>query len=350
MAAEPIWRLPEVIVHNAAAQSMNGLPWHIADFKIDEFVWPRIKKRTEVVGIVDTGVGRKHLEQGELSGVVKDFADFTNSDYGPYDVQGHGTHVAGIIAAKSFGVARTAAELVCAKGLGDDGSGSDRDIGKALLWCVDKGASILNLSLGSSMPSTRINSVLKELAQQGVVSNVAAGNDGGAVNWPGRLAEVVSVSAIDRQRRLAKFSCYGPEIDLAAPGVEITSLGTGLGFAVMSGTSMATPWISGYVANLFAICRLLGKALPKTVAEMQSIFIGQTVDLGSQGVDSKFGWGLPDPSKFPDIPPPPVAAPTLPPPAVITDPGAGVPGQFVGLTVVDALGNRWAPATWARVA
>lgn len=339
---EPIWRLPEVIIHNAAAQSMDGLPWHITDFKIDQEIWPKLDKQTEVVGIIDTGVGKKHLENGELAGQVLDFADFTNSDYGPYDVQGHGTHVAGIIAAKSFGVGRTATKLVCAKGLGDDGSGSDQQIAKALLFCVDKGAKILNLSLGSSMPSPRINSVLKELAQGGVLANVAAGNDGGAVNWPARLDEVVAVSAIDRKLRLAKFSCYGDQVDLTAPGVEIISLGQGLGYAVMSGTSMATPWVSGYIANIYAMLRKYGLKLPTKVSDLRDIMISRTVDLGVSGPDSKFGWGLPDPSKFVEAP----ASPTLPPPAVVDGPA---PASFIGLTVLDAAGQKWAPTGWSRV-
>jgi hypothetical protein len=349
MSDGPVWRLPEYTVHVAAAETMNGLPWQVADFKIDERIWSQLKQITEVVGIVDTGVGKKHLEQGELAGVVKDFADFTGSDYGPYDVNLHGSHVGGIVAAKSFGVARTVAQLVYAKALGDDGSGADRDIAKSCLYCVDKGATILNLSLGSGVPSPRINGVLKELAQQGVLVVVAAGNDGGAVNWPGALEEVLAVSAIDQRLRLASFSCRGPEIDVTAPGVKIPSLGQGLGFAVMSGTSMAAPWIAGYCANISAMCKVAGRPRPKTAAEWRTLLLAQSLDLGDAGLDSKFGVGLPDPTKFPSAAPAAPPAPVLPPPAVITEPGVR-PAAFVDLTVRDAAGGLWRPSGWSRVA
>lgn len=340
---EPIWKLPTVIIHDAAVQTMGGLPWQIADCGIDTKIWPKLDGAPKVrVGIIDTGVGKKAL-QGELQGVVVEASDFSNSEYGHYDLNGHGTHVAGIIGAKSFGVAKDHVELVVAKALGEGGSGNDRAIANAADYCRDKGCKILNMSLGSSMPSSRINGMLKELAQEGILIAVAAGNDGGEVNWPAQCDWVLAVSALDQRRRLADFSCRGSAIDVAAPGVEIPSLGLGTGLAIMSGTSMATPWVAGYLADVFAVYARANLAPPKTVDEALKWLIGHSIDLGSAGIDPEYGAGLPDPEKFGNSIPAPGPAQPLPPPVLAENrPVAG--------TITLADGTTWRPTDWERVA
>lgn len=329
----PTWTLPEYQIRPMAAGAETR-PWHIYDFGIDRYLWPNPLEKL-AVGIVDTGASRRQTLDGELRKVVVDVADFTGSVSGEWDRNGHGTHVAGIIGSATAGVARGRVELICAKAMGDSGSGDDRGIARALQYCADKGAKLINMSLGSPQPSPTINDLLVQLMKQGVLVVVAAGNDGGKVNWPAKLNGVLAVSAIDRQMRLASFSCRGPEIRVTAPGVDIVSLGQDGGFVSMSGTSMAAPWATGYIACAMLQRKAEGLAPFKSVDEVAEWMQTRSTDLGDPGADWLFGVGLPDPSKFLQ------AAPATPAPGPAIGPKASI--------VIAENGVKYAPTGWQKI-
>lgn len=333
---EPEWNIPEYHVHpSALSDAMQSLPWSVENFGIPEHIWGHVSGN-QLVGVIDTGVSKTHVDAGELTGMVAEAADFTGSRNGQWDYNGHGSHVNGTICAKSFGIAKECAKLLSAKALGDSGSGSDRSIANAIAWCVNRGAMILNLSLGSNVPSPMINGILREVSQQGVICVCAAGNSGGPVENPAKEPYVLAVTAIDENMRLCSFSSRGDEADVTAPGGMILSLARGGAYQVLSGTSMASPWVAAFLACKRALDISRGVQPIKNVDQAIDWLTSSSTDLGAPGRDWMFGVGMPDPSKLIGVPP------VLPMPPGST-PGVGI--------VVDILetGERWAPTGWAKI-
>ena len=233
------------------------------------------------VCVVDTGVDLTHPE---LQGVnLVAWKDFTSSRVDPYDDEGHGTAMTGIIFARGVlhGVAPKA-ELIAAKAITAKGSGTDAAIASAIRFCrdpngngnvMDDGANVISLSLGGSnhpFLGTATTNAVNNATQSGIYVVAAAGNDGqaddGDVESPASEASVIAVGAVDRQGVIAPFSSigsvYGPGFpqtlrtdpdkkpEVVAPGIEIaTPLNQGR-YAYVSGTSPAAAFVSGIVALL----------------------------------------------------------------------------------------------------
>ncbi|MCU0853220.1 MAG: S8 family serine peptidase, partial [Thermoplasmata archaeon] len=231
-----------------------------------------------VVAVIDTGVDYTHPDLGGAFGptykVIGGY-DFYNSDADPIDDNGHGTHVAGVIAANGVmkGVA-PAASILAYKVLGYDGSGPMSNVIAAIELATDPNsdgntadhADVISMSLGGpGDPSDPVCTAIANAVSEGVVVVVAAGNDGpslGTVASPGVSPYAITVGAIDSSGVLAEFSSRGmiPDLsikpEISAPGVSVMSTvpysGTAhssvTGYASLSGTSMATPHVSGGAA------------------------------------------------------------------------------------------------------
>ncbi|ONI91777.1 hypothetical protein ALI144C_00610 [Actinosynnema sp. ALI-1.44] len=227
------------------------------------------KGKNTTVAVLDTGIDATHPD---LAGAVVDAKNFTRSEHGADDYQGHGTHVASIITgqnAKYEGVAPDTS-LLNGKVLDDHGVGSESSIIAGMQWAADKGANVVNMSLGSPMPSdgtdplsTALNAIT---AKTGTLFVVAAGNEAAQPGHPGAADAALTVGAVDHDDQLAPFSNRGPRLgdnaikpDITAPGVNIAAAkaahGT-IGTPVddthvrLSGTSMATPHVAGAAAIL----------------------------------------------------------------------------------------------------
>ncbi|MBN2042355.1 MAG: S8 family peptidase [Candidatus Aenigmarchaeota archaeon] len=206
------------------------------------------------VCVLDTGVDDDH---DYLNPVVAEY-DFVNEDNDATDDHGHGTHVAGIIASThpTYGGVAPGASIMAAKVLDADGSGWDYDVIEGIEWCVQNGADVLSLSLGGGIFTgtcdyVPISAAVNNAVDQGVIVVVAAGNDGYAgMNAPGCASKAISVGAIDDNKNVPLWSSKGTELDIVAPGVNIISTYKGNSLAYGSGTSMATPHVSGVVAQL----------------------------------------------------------------------------------------------------
>ncbi len=228
------------------------------------------------VAVIDTGIDYTHPDLGGGFGsgfkVIGGY-DFVNGDADPFDDHGHGTHVAGIVAANGTlkGVA-PGAKLMAYKVLDAGGSGSFSAIIAAIDRAVDPdqnpatndGAHVINLSLGGpGDPEDPLSQAVDTAVNAGVVCAVAAGNSGSpysTLGSPGCARKALTVGASDLQDRMAWFSSRGPsqpdlglKPDLTAPGVEIRSAKPGGGYQSMSGTSMATPHVAGAVALLLQL-------------------------------------------------------------------------------------------------
>ncbi len=256
------------------------------------------------VAVLDTGIDATHPD---LASAIDATRDFTKSPLGTNDAQGHGTHTAGIIAARknNVGVVGVAPQcrLLIGKVLGDDGSGLGSWVAAGIDWACEQGADVISLSLGSPSPDPTILAAIQRAAAKGKFVIAAAGNDGGTpgvdrVNFPGRWKETLAVAAFDHERRLAPFSSQGPEVALAAPGVEITStfpIALG-GYAKLSGTSMATPFVSGVVALLLSLERRTPTSTPlTTIDQLRELLAKSAVDAGPPGKDWGYGYGLVSP-------------------------------------------------------
>lgn len=168
------------------------------------------------------------------------------------DRHGHGTHVSGTAAAREnkIGVIGVAplASLIAAKVLSDSGSGSWSGVAEGIRYCMEQGAHVISMSLGGSSGSSLVQQALKDAQAAGIISVCAAGNSRGPVGYPAKYPECVAVSAVDSAKRFASFSSFGPEVEYAAPGVGTLSTCKGNTYCTKSGTSMATPHVSGCFA------------------------------------------------------------------------------------------------------
>lgn len=201
------------------------------------------------VGIIDTGISNTHPDLlANIKGGVNTINPFKNWN----DDNGHGSHVAGIIAGldNNFGIVGAApqADLYAIKALNSKGSGYLSDIIEGLGWAKDNGIQVVNLSLGSSSNVISFHDAIIAAKNAGITVVAAAGNSGGAVSYPAAYPEAIAVSATDKNNIIAYFSSRGSEIDIAAPGVSIYSTYKGIGYATLSGTSMAAPHVVAVAA------------------------------------------------------------------------------------------------------
>lgn len=209
------------------------------------------------IGILDSGADLRHPLLQRLLGPG---VNLLTKGEQPQDENGHGTHVAGVIAAAcgAWSVGNRAHPIVLypVKIFDQTGYGKIGDIVKALYWCVDQRMDIVNLSFGTDLKTSQaLQRAIQEVDQAGLVLVGAAGNDGrqGAVDFPGRYPEVLAVSASTRSDRLAPFSSVGSEVDLIAPGASVVSLAPDGGLVRMSGTSMAAPHVTAAIALLLGL-------------------------------------------------------------------------------------------------
>ena len=261
------------------------------------------------VVVLDTGYNYLHPE---LSSSYLGGKDFVNNDNDPMDDEGHGSHVAGIITADGIidpeakGVAPDAG-IIVGKVLDKTGSGYFSDVVAGIYWAVDGadgiygtsddfGADAISLSLGTSAPYLYkgfcdgvlpdLTNAIKYATQNNITVTVAAGNSGSAgVSVPGCISYSTTVGAVNSSDKVASFSGRGNALDIVAPGVSIYSTVLGSLYATWSGTSMATPMISGVVA-------LMKKAHPAyTHSQIESKIFSTAKDLGKAGKDKDYGWG-----------------------------------------------------------
>ena len=192
-------------------------------------------------------------------------------------------------------------KLLIAKALGDNGGGSDESLANALDWCVDKGADIINMSLGAPATYDLLFGKTKKAVQRayeaGVTLICAAGNENAnKVGVPARWEECISVAAVNSSKERANFSNKGPTQDFAAPGVDILSTFKNNTYAELSGTSMASPYLAGVAALILAEHKLevADRDTPiNNPADLKEHIRKICLDLGDAGHDVNFGSGLP---------------------------------------------------------
>lgn len=260
------------------------------------------------VAVLDTGYNYLHPE---LSSSYLGGKDFVNNDNDPMDDQGHGSHVSGIITADGVnpgakGVAPDAG-IIAVKVLDKNGSGYFSDVVAAIYWVVngpdgiygnadDFNADAVSLSLGTGAPYvykgfcdsvlSDLTTAIKYAVTKNVTVVVAAGNSGNSgVSIPGCISYSTTVGAVNSIDKVASFSGRGNALDITAPGVSIYSSVLGIAYATWSGTSMATPMVTGVIA-------LIKNVHPMdTQIQVENRLFGTAKDLGKLGKDKDYGWG-----------------------------------------------------------
>jgi thermitase len=262
--------------------------WGPAKIQAD-FAWnTTMGSASIIVAVIDTGIDWSHPDLAP--NYVPLGYDWVNNNPDPMDDNGHGTHVAGIIAAainNSVGIAGLAnVRIMAEKVLDKDGSGTSSDVALGIIHAVDSGAKIINLSLGATYPSEVLYEAVRYAFEHGVLVVAAAGNSASsAKEYPAGYDEVVAVSATTKSDSLASFSNYGDWIDVAAPGVNIYSTFINDSYAYLSGTSMASPHVAGVAA-------LIWSEFPNMTRDQVWAQLQYTADdIGAPGFNIYYGFG-----------------------------------------------------------
>jgi major intracellular serine protease len=254
-------------------------------------IWEKSKGKGITVAILDTGCDVTHPDLSERIIGGRNFTDDDNGNPDVYtDYNGHGTHVAGTIAAvqNGTGVVGVAPEasLLILKVLDKNGSGQYDWIINGINYAVEQKADIISMSLGGPEDVSELHQVIQKAIAKQILVVCATGNEGDGqessdeLSYPGAYNEVISVGAINLQRRSSEFSNSNNEVDLVGPGEEILSTYLNGKYAKLSGTSMATPHISGALA---LIKEIANKNFERnlTEPELYAQLIKRTVPLGN---------------------------------------------------------------------
>ncbi len=250
-------------------------------------IWPRTKGKGVRIGIIDTGV----IDHSDLRIVAS--RDFTGT--APEDTKGHGTSVAGIVAALDNGQQITGiapeADLYVAKVFSDKGW---TEFAEALNWLTDEcQVDVVNMSLGTTNYWDNEQAIRNAVAK-GVILVAAVGQEGMTddICYPARHPDVIAVTAVDRDNVVMSKANRGGVIDVAAPGVLIQTLSRFDPYLIyQSGTSFATPVITGCIALYIAMFRQDNGRKP-TLAEVRHYLHSNSLDLGPPGPDGIYGYGF----------------------------------------------------------
>ncbi len=284
-----------------------SLQWNLRTIKAPQ-AWDTTTGSSAVIlAVIDTGLDLGHPDLSCRGKIVSGY-DFYNNDSSAQDDHGHGTHVAGIAAActnNGGGVAGVNwnVAIMPVKVLGANGSGSASAVADGIVWAVNHGARVINLSLGSSDASQAERDAVTYAYNHDVLVIAAAGNEyaeGNPISYPAAYAHVLAVAATGDRDERAAYSNTGAYVDVAAPGGNPTSAsdltpghwimstywrGGGASYVQMVGTSQAAP----HVAGLAALIRGLNASLP--AGQVQTIIQNTADDIGTIGRDDAFGHG-----------------------------------------------------------
>lgn len=244
-------------VYGLSPEDAQILGWEITKFNIPD-LWKYSTGKGVKVAVIDTGCDLNHpdIKNNLLQG-----KNFVNPNKDPMDDNSHGSHCAGSIAAENNGTGMVGvapdAKILPVKVLDDKGQGNLKNIVDGIIWSADNGADILSMSLGSPASSPHLENAINYAASKGCIIFCAAGNDGPGrdIMYPAKYNHTIAIGAIDRNLERTSFTCSGDTLDFLAPGHDILSCVPGGGYALMSGTSMSTPFAVGCAAILLSYAR-----------------------------------------------------------------------------------------------
>ncbi|MEZ4660814.1 MAG: S8 family peptidase [Caldilineaceae bacterium] len=246
-----------------------------------------------IIAVLDTGINPEHPE---FAGRIIMGYDYINDDADPTDDHGHGSHVSGIAAAalnNGHGAAGICpnCSILAVKVLNENNAGTWWSAAQGIIYAVDNGARVINLSLGANVPSNTIKSAIDYAQENGVLIVAAAGNSASSNDfYPAAYDGILGISATNSSDELWGLSNHGAFIDVAAPGHLIYGPNKSLddeygGYVYKSGTSMAAPYVTGLAGLLFS------QDPSRTATDVADIIMQSADDLGAPGRDDNFGHG-----------------------------------------------------------
>ncbi|MCH5583616.1 S8 family peptidase [Shimazuella sp. AN120528] len=247
--------ITEPSYHGSTYAVKPTFPWGIERIGAP-MVWTKVKGRGIRIAVIDTGIDPSHpaIYRNYKGGI-----NILARSFPPMDYNGHGTHVAGIIAGRSrntglVGVAPWAS-LYAVKAFNKNGSANLSDLLSAINWCIEKRMHIINMSFGMEMVSESLKKAIMIAHRKKIVMVAATGNQGlkNSIDFPARFPETIAVTSIGMNNRISPFGNRGKGVDIAAPGEKIPSAWLGQTTKEMSGTSMAVPHVSGTIALMLQL-------------------------------------------------------------------------------------------------
>lgn len=279
----------EKINHNRVQE----VPWGVKKINAAS-IWTSREKQKVKVAILDSGIDKEHKD---LKGKIKGEFNPINMTLTSDDDVGHGTAIAGIIAAKdnSFGLVGIApdTEIYSVKVLNSKGKGSLDNLVKAIEWCIDNNIQVINLSFGLSKDKPLLRGAIDKAVNSGIIIVAAAGNNyGGDVDYPAAYEKVLSINAVDRNNKIANFSPKG-KIDFSAPGVDIPILSLNNGYKTESGTSLAAAHVTGVISLILQNRDKFGINSKEDIYnQVNHVLSKLSIDLGKKGRDEIYGKGF----------------------------------------------------------
>lgn len=251
---------------NRLKMPLVQLPWGIKRIGVYYTSVPRRYARPKVA-ILDSGVSPHPNLQ--LSSLRANFSSETS----PEDLNGHGTHIAGIIGGFSlshkkgkhaFRGVYPKLPLISVKAFGQDGQGTLSGILRGIEWCMDHHIRVINMSFGMKKHHPLLHQMIRLAHEEGILMVAASGNEGKpGLSFPARYPEVIAVGAMNRENRVSSFSQFGTNLDVVAPGEEILSTWLKHRFATLSGTSMACAHVTGLLALMLSLAPELSPSKAK---------------------------------------------------------------------------------------
>jgi type VII secretion-associated serine protease mycosin len=285
-------------------ENIKSTPWSLQRVLLDE-LWSEATGEGVTVAVIDTGVDKGNPQiRPALAGGGKDFVGKSN---GTTDVNGHGTRVAGIIAARKvtgtgpsatgFSGIAPKAKILPLRYTGSedpDKQGNSETMSQAIKYAASKGVDVINISSDTveKEPNAGLEAAIDTAVGKGILVVAAAGNDGAngklENTYPAAYDGVVAVGASDRNNERAFFSQSGKFVDIAAPGVGMVSTVPKGGHCSADGTSFSAPYVAGVAALMF-------EKYPNWNAQQIAARLAQTANRPGSGPDPQLGWGVVDP-------------------------------------------------------
>jgi subtilisin family serine protease len=267
---------------------LQGSQWHLSKIQAPAAWDTTTGSSSQIVAIIDSGVRASHPD---LVGKVLVGYDFVANDNDANDENGHGTAVAGTVSPGSnnqIGVCGVAWSnpILPVRVLDVNGSGTYSAIANGIIYAADRGAKVINLSLGGTSSSRTLQDAINYAWNKQCVIVAAAGNNGSNIAfYPAACSNVVAVSATNASDTRPTWSNFGSYVDVSAPGVDILSVYGSDQYAAWNGTSFSSPVTSGVVALMAAANSTL------TNAQLVSVLIKNSDDIGALGYDVYYGNG-----------------------------------------------------------
>lgn len=289
---------PRFYIEAKTDKLIEAADWGLKSLGVPD-IWSYTMGKGIKVCVLDTGIDRHHPD---LAGAISDEFDFTNSASGVRDNNGHGTHVAGIIAARSNGIGvigvAPESELLVGRVLNDRKEGTVKQLIEGIRWAIDKNADIISMSLGGNDHDPDLEKIIKEAFDKKIILVAGAGNEGRRdfMRYPAQFKECIAVGSVDRNLMRSTFSNGGNELDIMAPGEKIYSTFLDRSYTKLVGTSMAAPYVAGVCALILSKHRMHGGSTPVNgTKDMLDHLVKYARDMGTPDFDTETGRGLIEP-------------------------------------------------------